>query len=94
MAWEQPSIKPMHATKGWVKFNQSMTGLREPDGITTVANGRYFVTADEGDTDLDSSIPSEGKPISGGRTVSVFDAATGTLLGDTGNQLDEVAFAK
>jgi hypothetical protein len=31
--------------------------------------------------------------MSGGRTVSVFDAATGVLLGDTGNQIDEVAFA-
>ncbi|MDD1637106.1 MAG: hypothetical protein LUQ56_03090 [Methylococcaceae bacterium] len=79
--------------EGWVKFDQSMTGLREPDGITTVANGRYFVTADEGDTDIDSSVASDGQAISGGRTVSVFDAATGTLLGDTGNQLDEIAFA-
>jgi hypothetical protein len=79
--------------EGWVKFDQSMTGLREPDGITTVANGRYFVTADEGDTDIDSSSSTEGQPVSGGRTVSIFDAATGTLLGDTGNQLDEVAFA-
>ncbi len=79
--------------EGWVKFDESMTGLREPDGITTVANGRYFVTADEGDTDMDSSVPSDGQAISGGRTVSVFDAATGTLLGDTGNQLDEFAFA-
>ncbi len=78
---------------GWVKFDQSMTGLREPDGITTVANGRYFVTADEGDTDVDNSAPPEGQPASGGRSVSVFDAATGTLLGDTGSQLDEVAFA-
>jgi len=79
--------------EGWVKFDQSMTGLREPDGITTVANGRYFVTADEGDTDSDSSVPSDGQAISGGRSVSVFDSATGTLLGDTGNQLDELAFA-
>ena len=79
--------------EGWVKFDQSMTGLREPDGITTVANGRYFVTADEGDTDSDSSAPSDEQAISGGRTVSVFDAATGTLLGDTGNQLDELAFS-
>lgn len=78
---------------GWVKFEQSMTGLREPDGITTVANGRYFVTADEGDTDSDTSTPAEGQPVSGGRSVSVFDAATGVLLGDTGNQLDELAFA-
>jgi hypothetical protein len=78
--------------EGWVNFDQSMTGLREPDGITTVANGRYFVTADEGDTDVDSSSPTDGQPLSGGRSVSVFDAATGTLLGDTGNQLDELAF--
>ncbi len=78
---------------GWVKFDQSMTGLREPDGIATVDNGRYFVTADEGDTDSDASTPTDGQPTSGGRSVSVFDAATGALLGDTGNQLDEIAFA-
>jgi hypothetical protein len=77
---------------GWVTFEQSMTGLREPDGITTVANGRYFVTADEGDTDSDDSAPASGQSTSGGRSVSIFDAATGTLLGDTGNQVDEVAF--
>jgi DNA-binding beta-propeller fold protein YncE len=78
---------------GWIKFDQALTGLREPDGITTVADGQYFVTADEGDTDSDSSTQSENQPTSGGRSVSVFDAATGTLLGDTGNQLDETAFA-
>jgi len=78
---------------GWVKFDQAMTAFREPDGITTVANGRYFVTADEGDTDTDSSAPADGQPTSGGRSVSVFDAETGTLLGDTGSQLDELAFA-
>jgi DNA-binding beta-propeller fold protein YncE len=74
---------------GWVKFDQPMTGLREPDGIALAAKGRYFVTADEGDTDAMGS----DQPMSGGRTVSVFDAETGTLLGDTGSQLDEVAFA-
>lgn len=78
---------------GWVKFDHSLTGLREPDGIATVANGRYFVTADEGDTDPDSSNSSDEQLVGGGRSVSVFDAATGRLLGDTGNQLDEVAFA-
>lgn len=76
---------------GWVKFDQSMVGLREPDGIVLADNGRYFVTADEGDTEADPADPTQ--PISGGRTVSVFDAATGTLLGDTGSQLDEIAFA-
>ncbi|MGR8980808.1 MAG: choice-of-anchor I domain-containing protein [Gammaproteobacteria bacterium] len=76
---------------GWVNFDQSMTGLREPDGIALAAKGRYFVTADEGDTESDPDDP--GQPMSGGRTVSVFDAATGALLGDTGNQIDEFAFA-
>jgi len=74
---------------GWVKFDQSMDGRREPDGIALAAKGRYFVTADEGDTDAADT----DQPMSGGRTVSVFDAATGALLGDTGSQLDEVAFA-
>ncbi|MGR9086303.1 MAG: choice-of-anchor I domain-containing protein [Gammaproteobacteria bacterium] len=76
---------------GWIQFDQPMTGLREPDGIALAANGRFFVTADEGDTDRDPSDP--GQPMSGGRSVSVFDAKTGALLGDTGSQLDEAAFA-
>ncbi|MGR9073380.1 MAG: choice-of-anchor I domain-containing protein [Gammaproteobacteria bacterium] len=80
---------------GWVAFNQVFTGLREPDGIATFEGGRYFATADEGDTDsyageLNSKYYG---PLSGGRTVSVFDAQTGEFLGDTGNQLDEMAFA-
>ena len=78
---------------GWVQFNQSITALREPDGITMAANGRYFITADEGDTDSDSSSKQEEQLSGGGRSVSVFDAETGVLLGDTGNQVDEVAFA-
>lgn len=78
---------------GWVQFSQSITALREPDGITTTADGRYFITADEGDSDTDSSPNSKDQLVSGGRSVSVFDAETGELLGDTGNQLDETAFA-
>ncbi|MGR8953009.1 MAG: choice-of-anchor I domain-containing protein, partial [Gammaproteobacteria bacterium] len=75
---------------GWVRFDQPMTGLREPDGIALAANGRYFVTADEGDTEAADA----AQPMGGSRTVSVFDAATGALLGDTGSQLDEMAFAQ
>ena len=79
---------------GWVQFNQSITALREPDGITMAANGRYFITADEGDTDSGfSSKQQEEQLPSGGRSVSVFDAQTGVLIGDTGNQVDEIAFA-
>jgi hypothetical protein len=75
---------------GWVRFDQSIAALKEPDGITTTSDGRYFITADEGDTDSDSSANQIG---SGGRSVSVFDAETGVILGDTGNQVDEFAFA-
>lgn len=74
---------------GWVKFDQPMIGLREPDGIALTAQGRYFVTADEGDTEAEN----EQQPVGGGRTVSVFDSKTGALMGDTGSQIDETAFA-
>jgi hypothetical protein len=77
---------------GWVQFNDNVMALREPDGIALTSDGRYFLTADEGDTDTDDD---EGEdPLqSGGRTMSVFDVKTGDLVGDTGNQLDEITFA-
>lgn len=77
---------------GWIEFNQSVIALREPDGIALTPDGRYFLTADEGDTDTD---PQDGEePLqSGGRTMSVFDAKTGDFVADTGNQLDEITFA-
>lgn len=78
---------------GWVRFDQSIKALKEPDGIATTSNGKFFITADEGDTDLDTPNFSTTQLGSGGRSVSVFDAETGKLLGDTGNQVDEVAFA-
>ncbi len=76
---------------GWIQFNQNQTSTREPDGIATIANGRYFVTADEGDADFATKEP-EDNIFSGGRSVSVFDAYSGNFVGDTGNQLDEIAY--
>ncbi|MDF1582171.1 MAG: hypothetical protein P1P78_02565 [Methyloprofundus sp.] len=76
---------------GWIQFDQSQTSNREPDGIATIANGRYFVTADEGDVDFASKEP-EDHIFSGGRSVSVFDTYSGSFIGDTGNQLDEIAY--
>lgn len=77
---------------GWVAFNQSVMALREPDGIALTPDGRFFLTADEGDTDTDPQDDEE--PLqSGGRTMSVFDAKTGDFVADTGNQLDEITFA-
>ena len=74
---------------GWIDFKTPITGIREPDGIAVTRDGRFFVTADEGDTDNEEG--REGA-LSGGRTISVFDTATGALVGDTGNQVDTAAF--
>ena len=66
-----------------------LTAFREPDGIALDQTGKIFVTADEGDT---RDAGGSGAP-RGGRTVSVFDARSGQLLGDTGSQLDDMADA-
>ncbi|MEO5924437.1 MAG: hypothetical protein ABIR70_11480 [Bryobacteraceae bacterium] len=75
---------------GYVPVANAINAFREPDGIAIFkgkANTEYFVTADEGDT-RDAS--RNGGP-RGGRTVSVFNAKTGALMGDTGSQLDQAA---
>jgi hypothetical protein len=64
-----------------------VTALREPDGIAIDQTGRFFVTADEGDTR--NAAAASGPR--GGRTLTVYDAETGTVIADTGNQLDEAA---
>lgn len=68
---------------------QMLTAFREPDGIAVDRNGRFFITADEGDTRDASGTAG----VRGGRTVSVFDAETGAFIADTGNQLDAAAAA-
>jgi uncharacterized protein len=66
---------------------ESLSAFREPDGIAVDPTGRFFVTADEGDTR--NAAGSSGPR--GGRTLSVFDARTGAVLSDTGGQLDDAA---
>ena len=65
----------------------NVTALREPDGIAIDQTGRFFVTADEGDTR--NAVAASGPR--GGRTLSVFDTRTGAVIADTGNQLDDSA---
>ena len=67
----------------------ALTAYREPDGIALDQTGKFFVTADEGDTR--NAAGASGPR--GGRTVSTFNARTGVLLGDTGSQLDDAAAA-
>ena len=68
---------------------EPLTALREPDGIAVDPSGRFFVTADEGDT-RNAAGQSGAR---GGRTISVFDAQTGAFIADTGTQLDDAAAA-
>jgi DNA-binding beta-propeller fold protein YncE len=74
-------------------FGGTLVALREPDGIALSADGRFLITADEGDTD--PKLPKVVAPgrAGGGRTLSVFDAATGKFVGDTGAELDRAVAA-
>jgi uncharacterized protein len=74
---------------GGYSATESLTAFREPDGIALDQTGRFFVTADEGDTR--DAAGSAG--VRGGRTLSVFDAHSGAFIADTGKQLDDVANA-
>jgi hypothetical protein len=71
----------------------TLVARREPDGIAVTPDGRHFVTADEGDTGPNVDKTPEGQPAGGGRTLSVFDLATGACVGDTGPELDRRAAA-
>jgi hypothetical protein len=77
------------STSGGYNPAATLTTFREPDGIAVDKTGRFFVTADEGDTRDGGG----SGALRGGRTVSVFDAASGAFIADTGNQLDAAAAA-
>lgn len=81
-------LADLTTTGGYVP-TESLTAFREPDGIKAVdiAGSRYLVTADEGDTR--NALLASGPR--GGRTVTVYDAATGAVVADTGSQLDDIA---
>ena len=78
----------LETTGGYVP-DETLSAFREPDGIALDITGRFFVTADEGD----SRNGAGGSGPRGGRTVSVFNALTGEFIADTGSQLDDAAAA-
>lgn len=84
------------ASDGRFAETGTLRARREPDGVALTPDGRFFVTADEGDTvgaplGGSSGGGTEALPAGGGRTLSLFDLATGALLGDTGPELDRAA---
>lgn len=77
-------------------LREEFTSAREPDGIALTPDGKYFVTADEDNlTFTNQQKDTEGRPLSGhgSRTISVYDAETGELLGDSGNSIEEAVIA-
>lgn len=77
------------STSGGYQPVTPYTQFREPDGIAFTPDGQFYVTANEGDTRNGSG----SSDIRGGRTLSIFNASTGALVGDTGSQIDDIANA-
>ncbi len=71
-----------------VNITNNKTALREPDGIGITPDGKYLITADEGDTDPKASKVKGSLPVGGGRSITMYDASTGKVLSDTGAQID------
>ncbi|MCX6521598.1 MAG: tandem-95 repeat protein [Actinobacteria bacterium] len=76
-------------TSGGYLPTNSFTAFHEPDGIRVVeiAGTRYLVVADEGDTRNAAG----GNSVRGGRTLSIFDATTGTFVSSVQDGLNAVA---
>lgn len=72
---------------GTAQFVDPFRGRREPDGISFTRNGQFLITANEGDTALDTF----GDGVwSGGRGWSIFDLQ-GRVIYDSGNTLEKAA---
>ncbi len=64
---------------------KKMRGRREPDGIAVTPDGRYVITANEGDTD-----PRDGV-LSGTRDIAVWSTQDGRLVGCTADGFERAA---
>ncbi len=71
---------------------ESFTSSREPDGLAITPQG-FLVTADEDNVAVAESSGGIGDPF-GARSISVFDASSGALLGDSGNSIEEAVVAE
>lgn len=74
-----------------LSLRQAFTSAREPDGIAISPDGAFWVTADEDNLTEANAQEFEGEPLSphGSRSISVYDAETGELLGDSGDSIEE-----
>jgi DNA-binding beta-propeller fold protein YncE len=75
---------------GDVSLTEEFEGRREPDAIAFTPDGQHLVTANEGDTDLESF----GDNIwSGGRGWTIFDLE-GNVVYDSGSSVEELAVTR
>jgi len=69
---------------GDIRFTEPFEGRREPDAIAFTPDGEYLITANEGDTDLESF----GDNVwSGGRGWTIFDLNGNVVYDGTGVEL-------
>ncbi|MFM7886614.1 MAG: choice-of-anchor I domain-containing protein [Pseudanabaena sp.] len=68
-------------------LTEKFTGRREPDGIAFTLDGKFLVTANEGDTDRKTFGDND---YSGGRGWSIFDIQ-GRVIYDSGNSVEALA---
>lgn len=84
------------ASSGYdLSLREEFISAREPDGVAITPDGRYFVTADEDNLTWLNAQQHEGEYLSphGSRSISVYDATTGELLGDSGDSIEEAVTA-
>lgn len=65
---------------------QDFRGRREPDGIALTPDGKFLLTANEGDT---SNTP--GGVFSGSRDMAIWSVKDGSLVADTADQFERLA---
>lgn len=78
-----------------LSLRQSYTSAREPDGLALSPDLSFFVTADEDNLTAVNEQSYNGIALSphGTRSISVFDAQTGELLGDSGDSIEDSILA-
>lgn len=78
-----------------ISLREEFTSAREPDGIAITPDGRFFVTADEDNLTWLNQQSHDGALLSpnGTRSISVYDAATGAFLGDSGDSIEQGVIA-
>lgn len=75
---------------GAVSFTDKLTARPEPDAIAWTLDGKYLVTANEGDLGKNEFMDGVR---SGGRNITVSDPETGSVIWDSQSLIDELSHA-